>query len=182
MKTAEEFRKLTALLDETIDPKSIVKSSEFAALANVNAIESDESSDSDGDTFVPAPHMLALPAPPPQDVWDARRIASAVLTGVFSADQVSIAETRTKVVCGRELSIHLDNCSHSSGKQRIFCSCKHPRHNACHKYSILEAFDSTEQAFAWMAAWLEKSIIDPAINKVQHLAHKPTPEDIARFM
>ena len=36
--------------------------------------------------------------------------------------------------------------------------------------------------FRRVAAWLEKSIIDPAINKVQHLAHKPTPEDIARFM
>ena len=129
-----------------------MNSNEFAALANSSATKFDDSSDSDGDTLVPAPHMLALPAPLPQDVVDARRIASAVLSGVFSAGDVNIAETRIKVVCGREFSIHLDNCSHASGKQRIWSTCKHPKHNACHKYRLLEAFDSTEQAFVWMAA------------------------------
>lgn len=50
--------------------------------------------------------------------------------------------------------VHLDGCSHASGKQRLWVSCKQPGHIACVTYRQFDGFvGGLNEAVAWMAEW-----------------------------
>ena len=179
LKGPEEFRKLMELIDATNTPQAIVNSPEFAALVDAASDDESDEEDVNAQGIVVAPHLLALPAPPHEEVLRARRMAAAVLTNNFSARDVNLAETRTVSVGGKDASIHLDGFSHASGRQRIYCACPNKKHPACFKYMYLDSFASEEVAFAWMALWWQWGLKNPDDNKSNHLKHKPLDSDVA---
>ena len=126
--------------------------------------------------------MLALPDVDPADIAAMRRTAIATLYA-HSADMVDIRDTKFSTVNGRRVDVHFDNCSHSSGKQRVYVACPLKRnHIACFKYRQLEKFESTQHAVAWMTCWHMWAHANPNSTKLQHAAHEPTPADVAAML
>ena len=70
-------------------------------------------------------------------------IALNVLRGV----KLDISFEKSIKLEGQTHTVHFDNASHSSGKQRAYVTCR-SGHCACFKYRIVEKFLSCEHATA----------------------------------
>ena len=77
------------------------------------------------------------------------------------------------------IDVHLDNCSHSSGKHRAYVAGPVKWHSACYKYSIVERFESLAHVSAWLTAWARYAATrSPAdFSKEQHKAYVPSEEE-----
>jgi len=87
-----------------------------------------------------------------QDIARVHRMAAQVLR----ARPSEMVDLRSTMRCADGLSridVHLDNCSHSSGKQRAYVACPVKWHSACYKYSIVERFENLAHVSAWLTAW-----------------------------
>lgn len=77
---------------------------------------------------------------------------------------------------------HFDNCSHSSGKQRVYVRCPAHWHTACFRYAQVDKFESDVHAVATAICWAEhaKSQAE-TFSKADHKQYHP-PDAAVRSM
>jgi hypothetical protein len=131
--------KLESMLSSASNIASLPDKS-FAALLQLGDDEEGKQPEAEADQpEPPEPPPLAplLPGLPPElsDQLLLHRNIAAVLRGI-PASSVDLRSAASATVDGRELSVHFDNMSHSSGKQRCYIRCPSPHHRACFKYTV----------------------------------------------
>jgi hypothetical protein len=165
LRTADDFVKLESMLSSASNIASLPDKS-FAALLQLGDDEEGKQPEAEADQpEPPEPPPLAplLPGLPPElsDQLLLHRNIAAVLRGI-PASSVDLRSAASATVDGRELSVHFDNMSHSSGKQRCYIRCPSPHHRACFKYTVVERFADQGAASAWLMAWAAYARDKPA--------------------
>jgi hypothetical protein len=124
LNTAGALAQFQDIVDRAGEPKAIVHDDGFIALLNAGdgaELKSDDEPEF-ADALIVDPALLVLPPLDPNDVITMQKNAVAAMLG-HTAAAVDIAETRYGEVDGHRVSVHFDNCSHQSGKPRIYCAC-----------------------------------------------------------
>ena len=126
--------------------------------------------------------LLALPAPPPpksvaqKDAEHMQRLVTSMMRGIRHSSATMVYRTTIR---NKEFAVHVDNCSHSSGKQRAYVACPVAHHAACFKYSIVERFPNVEKCACWLAAWARGAVDkDKKFTKEKHKTFQPLEFDI----
>jgi hypothetical protein len=167
---ARDIQRLLDLLDVAEDVRAIPD-------AHFIGYMEDQTEGAEDDEADPGDNVLAsldMPAPSVQDLQSLHRTAAAVMRGI-PHEMVDIRATWTVSMEGRLVKVHFDNCSHSSGKQRVYVACLSPHHQACFRYSIAERFASAAHAAAYMAAWTAHAAEQPAsFTKEDHKRYEPS--------
>lgn len=159
-----DLGKLQAMLDNATDVKAVVDTEEFKKLVLAD--------DASGE----APRLALADR---EDLTAMRRIAVSALHGIPHS-HVDISKRKFAIVDGERITVYFDNCSHQSGKPRIYGACRErTRHHGCFKYKFLHQFPSEEYATAWIALWVQYAVGKPELSKADHLRYDPTPEDVA---
>ena len=124
----------------------------------------------DEEAAAPIVHELpALISQEQQDIHTLHINAIAVLGGNAdnAVDLSKLVETHYQ---DHVFQVRFDNCSHSSGKQRVYIACPHDTHHACFKYSQVDLHASERHAVAWLCAWAHHCV--PSQKGFSKEAHK----------
>ena len=143
-----DHAKLVKLIEMIDKPRerAIVGGDDFKALLNdVNvprAEAMEEGEDSERHALGDQPDVaIDVDA---QDRQSIHRISVQFIRNL-PADQVDLRETYQVAGC----TVRLDNCSHSSGKQRAWVKCDSAHHHRCFRYCRVDDFESNEAAAAF---------------------------------
>ena len=167
----DDVRKLNALLN---GPYDTISDRRFAELLPPEEKPVHRGGADDG-----APHNqpMLLDTPRGEELLDMARVhrmAAQVMRNIPAA----IVDLRGSLHCdddGLRIVVHLDNCSHASGKQRAYATCPVKSHVACFRYTFVHLFDSVQHAGAWLTSWGRHAADqDPKVyTKENHKAHQP---------
>ena len=133
-----DFAKLQALIDGVAVAKDALQTDEFKSLLNTVGGGSDEEGKGEAEEADAAPPMLPLPLPAPAqaDLEFARKVALGALQGLGTS--VDISRRRSAEVAGVRYKCMFDNCTHQSGRPRVYGTClEKTRHCACFEYKCL---------------------------------------------
>jgi hypothetical protein len=184
IKTQKDVQALLDMLDRSADPLAL-KDKAFAELLPPGDVR--QAGNDDDDDVFPSnlPALLDLPGraivdPVAADIQRVHRIAASVLRAI----PASMVDIRSSWSCLREglrTTVHFDNASHSSGKQRAYIKCPVAWHAACFRYSIVEKHESHAHAAAWLAAWAQHALTQTqaTFTKEDHKLYEP-PNDVWR--
>ena len=157
MRSWADIGRLLVLMEAAPDLVSI-RDAQFAELLSGGCTLSD-----DQDAGGEASEMLAFPDRPArlEDLQSLHRTAASILRGI-PHEMVDIRSSMPAILSGKKVLVHLDNCSHVSGKQRAYVACRSPHHQACFKYTVVERFGTAAEAVAWLAEWVLHAEEQPA--------------------
>ena len=120
-----DLGKLQAMLDKATDVKAVVDTEEFKKL-----VLADDASGA-------APRLGLADR---EDLSAMRRIAVSALHGIAHG-HVDISKRKFAIVDGERITVYFDNCSHQSGRPRIYGARREKRrHHGCFKYKFLHQF------------------------------------------
>ena len=77
------------------------------------------------------------------------------------------------------VSVHFDNCSHPSGKQRAFIGCPRQDHNHCYRWKNVELCPTTDRIIAELTAWAQLGVQNGAeYSKDDHIRDFPLESNV----
>jgi hypothetical protein len=180
LQSAAALAKLQELIDGTHDVSSLTDTQFSELLPRQGtglALKEDALASTDKDHFDVLAALTDRPRDEQRDVETMQRTALAVLRSI-PHESVDLRGAMMCKVAGRSFTAHLDNCTHSSGKQRAYIKCPNTNHTACFKYGIVDQFDSIKHACAWLIAWAAHAHGKGAeFTKLDHMRFKPSDSD-----
>ena len=135
-----------------------------------------------------AGHALALPAPAATMGADmdaqSMLLAAAQVVRALAPGSADFTKHPQCEVDGHTVSVHFDNFSHSSGKQRAYVKCLCKAHVRCFHYGVLDQWPDERTAVAWLAAWAVYPTTEPGkgIDRWDHRRFVPSDARLAELL